>query len=207
MHDVLIRSGQRVERHLCERCASEAGVAPPIGGTAESVSSLLSKFVSIQSGGSAGERSTSPTCGTCGLTFAKFRSDGLMGCPDCYTAFEGPLGPLLERAHEGGVHHVGKVPVRLRGGVLTAPQAGAPAADSADPERAAPAERRRRVAALRRRLAEAVNHERYEEAARLRDELRTLERDAPSTSPGSAGQGDPPEGSSRTDASPTEREP
>jgi protein arginine kinase activator len=199
VHDVLIRNGQRVERHLCERCAAAEGVAPPVGGTPESVAALLSKFVSIKSGATTGQRDPSPTCGTCGLTFAQFRHDGLMGCPDCYTAFEAPLGPLLERAHEGGVHHVGKVPVRLRGGLRSAARGDPPAAPATDPRPDIAEDRSRRLAALRRRLAEAVSHERYEEAARLRDELRALECG------GSTGAGGPSE--APPDAPPSERTP
>ena len=39
----------------------------------------------------------------------------LLGCANDYTVFERDLTPLLQRAHEGATHHVGKVPAR-RGG-------------------------------------------------------------------------------------------
>ena len=54
----------------------------------------------------------SPACGACGTTFAKFRQTGLLGCAQCYFAFEDRLAPLIERAHEGASQHVGKTPRR-----------------------------------------------------------------------------------------------
>ena len=49
------------------------------------------------------------------MTWAEFRQSGLLGCAHDYTLFEKDLTPLLQRAHEGATHHVGKVPAR-RGG-------------------------------------------------------------------------------------------
>ena len=54
-------------------------------------------------------------CDACGITWAEFRQGGLFGCANDYGVFEKDLTPLLERAHEGATHHVGKVPTR-RGG-------------------------------------------------------------------------------------------
>jgi protein arginine kinase activator len=85
---------------------------------------------------------------------------------------------LLERAHEGATHHVGKSP--RRGSVARATQGSqATAPSSPTTERAAarlgtPEERSRRLVILRKQLADAVAAEQYERAASLRDELRRL---------------------------------
>jgi protein arginine kinase activator len=63
------------------------------------------------------------------------------------------LSPLIERAHENATHHVGKVPKT---------------ADSA-------VQRRAGLLRLRRELQDAVDAENYEQAARVRDEIQTLE--------------------------------
>ena len=70
--------------------------------------------------------------------------------------FEKDLTPLLQRAHEGATHHVGKVPTR-RGGT------GVPMKRQVD------------VAKLRKELARAVEAEDYERAAKLRDQIRQAE--------------------------------
>src|SRR5262249_41844412 len=123
------------------------------------------------------------TCAACGLTYASFRQTGYLGCPECYTAFEQQLVPLIARAHEGGTHHTGKSPKRPLTGDASA--AGTGTAHAA--ERAARAEADRaarqatearliaeRAVMLQKRLNEAVAAEEYEKAAQLRDELARL---------------------------------
>lgn len=148
VHEVTIRDGQKVEKHLCESCAHQEGVAKQHA----PISDLITKFVLAQASGTPTARPAS--CPTCGMTFHEFRQQGLLGCPACYKAFEEQLGPMIERAHEGATHHVGKVPRR-----------GAPAPD-----------RQQRIVALRRQLQEAIDAEQYERAATLRDELLSVEQ-------------------------------
>src|SRR5262249_10323786 len=106
-------------------------------------------------------------CPKCGTTYVEFRQSGLLGCADCYSAFEAQLGPLLERAHEGASHHVGKVPRRaLSGGRTGGSRPEAILGDAA--------QRAGRITALRKQLDEAVQAEQYERAAALRDELRKM---------------------------------
>ncbi len=95
-------------------------------------------------------------CEHCGITWAEFRQSGLLGCEHDYALFEKDLSPLLQRAHEGATHHVGKVPVR-RGG------SGVPMKKSVD------------IAKLRKELQRAVEAEDYERAAKYRDAIRLAE--------------------------------
>jgi protein arginine kinase activator len=81
----------------------------------------------------------------------------LFGCANDYTVFEKDLTPLLQRAHEGATHHVGKVPTR-RGGA-----GGVPIKRAFD------------VSKLRKELAKAVEAEDYERAAKLRDQIKQAE--------------------------------
>ena len=89
----------------------------------------------------------------CGRSFQEFQTKGLLGCPHEYEEFRDLLAPLLERAHEGHTQHVGKVPAT----------AGDAVRKQTDMLR------------LRRELREALEQERYEAAAKLRDEIRALE--------------------------------
>lgn len=178
VHEVTIRSGKKVERHLCETCAKGEGL--PVQSPHVSLAQVITQHIAQAAAASQhvpspGEVSRATQCPTCGTTYAQFRHDGLLGCADCYTTFEAQLGPLLERAHEGGTHHVGKVPRRLAApglphGRMSRPAEESPVAAREEAER----ERQRRAEMLRRRLAEAVAAEQYETAAKLRDELRQL---------------------------------
>ena len=84
-------------------------------------------------------------CGHCGIKFMEFRAGGRLGCPQDYRVFSAGLLPLVQRYH-GATRHVGKA-ARLQEG----------------------AGHRLR---LRTQLREAIAREDYEQAARLRDQLR-----------------------------------
>lgn len=172
VHEVVIRSGKKAERHLCEQCAREAGLAAP---TPTQVSDLLGKLMAGQAGASK-PRPARPSaiaqaaaaCGSCNATFADFKATGLLGCAECYRTFEALLGPILERAHDGGVHHVGKVP---RAALERSRRGGEQAASAI---LGTAIERAKRVESLRRALEDAVAGEQYERAVQIRDELRRL---------------------------------
>jgi protein arginine kinase activator len=171
VHEVTIRGGAKVERHLCQSCAAGVGLAPPGDGT----STLEVLKIAIEAAGATGSTVIGPgagkaagkpaACATCGTTWEAFKNAGMLGCPNCYEEFEARLIPLIERAHEGASQHVGKAPARASG----------QAADSRSRAVAALVEERaQRVSALRRMLDDAVRGEQYERAAQLRDELRRL---------------------------------
>jgi protein arginine kinase activator len=91
-------------------------------------------------------------CDQCGIKFVEFRNAGRLGCPHDYDAFRDDLLPLLEGIHGDTAHH-GKKPRRQ------------PHAEAA----------RRHLQQLRKQLAQAVEAEKYEEAARVRDQIRQLD--------------------------------
>lgn len=145
------KGGQKIQRFLCDLHAAEEGlVAAAPDGTP--INQILQNFVKIHSG-VINVSQEQPTCPSCGMSFREFREKSLLGCPDCYAAFESLLGPLLERAHAGAVHHVGKSPTH--------------AGESIDRQGA--------LMRMRQRLQHAVEHEDYELAARLRDEISDME--------------------------------
>ena len=144
-------SGQKQERHLCEHCAIEENLMQPAK-PAVDINDLLESFVAAGKS-SGGANVTDLVCENCGISYIEFRNQGLLGCPHDYDAFAEPLARLLERAHEGGTHHVGKAPKSV--GVRRTTQQD--------------------VRRLKRTLAEAVAAEDYERAARLRDQIRQLE--------------------------------
>lgn len=152
VHLTEIKGGKKFEKHLCEQCASQGEGIPVKAHTP--INELLTNFVMAHSGL---QKQSGLSCEQCGITWAEFRQSGLLGCEQDYDVFEKDLTPLIQRAHDGATHHVGKVPAR-RGG-----SRGAPARRSID------------AAKLRKELARAVEVEDYERAARLRDQLKAAE--------------------------------
>jgi protein arginine kinase activator len=147
VHLTEIVKNEKREKHLCEKCAVQEGLAvkAPVP-----INELLASFVAEQ----AGARELAKlTCPQCGMSFLEFRNRGLLGCPGDYDAFAKVLVPLLERAQEGASQHVGKVPARSGAGP----------------------KKQQELMRLRRELAEAVEKENYELAATLRDQIKALD--------------------------------
>ena len=151
VHLTEIKHGKKIEKHLCEQCAAQNEGLPVKSHTP--INELLTNFVMAHSGL---QKEVGHACENCGITWAEFRQGGLFGCANDYQVFEKDLTPLLQRAHEGATHHVGKVPTR-RGG------SGVPMKRQID------------LTKLRKELAKAVEAEDYERAAKLRDQIRTAE--------------------------------
>jgi len=104
-------------------------------------------------GDEAGESSVlNRQCDVCGVKFVDFRNSGRLGCPHDYEVFRDELIPLLENIH-GETKHCGKTPRRLPQNKQTQSE----------------------LIHLRKQLLQAVNKEAYEEAGRLRDQIRRLE--------------------------------
>lgn len=139
---------EKREQHLCEECAQKAGVI--IKQSHHTANEILQQFIKQKTGiGTADD----VACPNCGITFKEFQVKGLLGCPHDYVAFQAFLMPLIQRAHEGGTHHVGKVPATAD--VMVKKQTG--------------------LLRLRRELQSAIEEENYERAARVRDQIKTLE--------------------------------
>lgn len=151
LHITEIREGVVHELHLCESCAQEYLNNPVAdiesGGEAEETGEFSMKLEEHEL-----DELDQIVCPNCGITFREFRSQGRLGCPHDYIAFEAELLPLLENIH-GEMQHCGKFPKR-------APDAS---------------RRQFSLIRLRNELRTAVDEENYEAAARLRDEIRGVE--------------------------------
>lgn len=139
---------QKSERHLCEDCAAKEGII--IKQHHQTTNAILQQFLKHKSGLAAVEERACPSCG---MTLREFQTKGLLGCPKDYEVFRNWLMPLIERAHGGGTQHVGRSPV------------------TSEKTR----HRQEGLRRLRRELQEAVDHENYEQAARVRDQIQSLE--------------------------------
>ncbi len=153
VHLTEIKSGKKIEKHLCEQCAAQNEGLPVKSHMP--INELLTNFVMAHSG-LAAAKEAGTACEHCGMSWSDFRQGGLLGCPHDYQLFERDLTPLLQRAHENNTHHIGKVPAR-RGG------SGVPMKRQVD------------VSKLRKELGKAVEAEDYERAAKLRDQIRQAE--------------------------------
>lgn len=157
VHEIVPTENGLVEKHLCEVHASEAGIQV-------SQDAPVHELFKIALGSGSGTTRQVLACSGCGTSYSEFQKTGLLGCAGCYRTFESKLGPLLERAHEGALHHVGKVPKRALDSERDQARDGGPS----------PLTIEDRARLLKARLEQAVHKEDYEQAAKLRDELADL---------------------------------
>ncbi|NQU11770.1 UvrB/UvrC motif-containing protein [bacterium] len=149
VHLAQIAEGKMQKIDLCETCAREKGVQD--AGTNVSLASLLMGL------GVVDEVQVSEStlrCPACGFTQADFKKAGRLGCSTCWEVFEAGLQPLLKAMHKGD-RHLGKVPRKAAQTVALSAK----------------------IKELTAKLDQAVQAERYEEAAQLRDQVRALEAD------------------------------
>ena len=99
-------------------------------------------------------------CPKCSITWDRLRQDGRAGCSGCYEAFAEQLHEVMRRVQHAPQHHGKK------------PRAAEKRHNRLEHLRA---QRDHRLEMLNRRLEEAVRDEKYKEAAKLRDQIKTVE--------------------------------
>ncbi len=159
VHETLIKENVPVEKNLCESCAAQSGMVKTPG-----IDNILDTELVKQQLMKVKDPARTPqvrvvACPHCKLTAAEFRQTGLLGCPHCYQAFGAHIAGLIERAHEGATKHIGKRPGR---------------AGTDQDKLVQLQERAERLRRLHSQLDDAIAAEQYEQAARLRDEIRSV---------------------------------
>lgn len=150
-HLAVIVSGEKQERNLCAKCMSKMKDKLP---TLDFMgfAGLLSGFIdAAKKTGVPAEPELDITCSRCGTTYEVFKKTGLLGCANCYRDFHEPLERILGRVH-GHTQHAGRIPAGM------------------DAEFAVKVNLDR----LKEQLVKAIASEEYEEAAKLRDEIRAF---------------------------------
>ncbi|GAA5495251.1 protein-arginine kinase activator protein [Rubritalea halochordaticola] len=143
--------GQMKKICLCESCAENKGIMDPSAFSMVDV--ILDK--EPQQAAVANIPMSLDSCDHCGFTLADFKKVGRLGCSHCYTVFRGEVEGMLSKMHRGTTH-VGKVPEGMMDAL----------------------EKKQRLERLKQKLDEAIQSEKYEEAATLRDEIKELEEEA-----------------------------
>ena len=158
VHLTEIVDAQMTEMHLCEECASQKGAQME---SHFGLSDLLAGLADFgKPAGGPEDVGETKTCPSCGMTYEDFRKIGRLGCAECYVTFKRSLATLLKRIH-GSVQHTGKAAEGVVGGPARPTTSSRP---------------RNELAELRRKLSQAIDQEAFEEAAKLRDQIREYEK-------------------------------
>ena len=142
---------------VCEECAKHKGLNDSVG--VAMVDVLLGLGASqeiVEASGGVGIK-----CPVCGFTDADFKKAGRLGCSQCYTSFAEGLEALLKTMHKG-TKHIGKTPHSVK-----------QRRDLSD-----------RLKNLQKKLDKAVTEEDFEQAAGLRDEIKSTKDQITRLEPG-----------------------
>ena len=93
------------------------------------------------------------SCSFCGMDLKNIKKLGKMGCPNCYSEFKNILLPIIKAIHKN-IAHKGKIPENTTGQIKL----------------------EKSIRDLRNRLKREIFVENFEEAARIRDKIRQLEK-------------------------------
>ncbi len=148
-----LAEGQMKKVCLCDSCAKERGVTDPTGfSLADMLLGNFQKNIGPVVQRTEQRAGGTKVCPECGFTIEDLQKVRRFGCGTCYKVFADELAVMLRGMHKGS-SHIGKVPE----GLMEVQY------------------RHQRLEELRAKLELAVASESYEEAADLRDEIRTLD--------------------------------
>ena len=159
-----IIDGKKTEQHLCEDCVAThtsffskqllQGDEFKLGSI---LSGLLEGSAQVQD---VEEPEQTLACEFCGLLYEDFLKNGKFGCAHCYQSFDRILQTNF-RHIQGAVQHVGKHPKQCT-------------LFSTDGIESKEGTAEQQVDVLTTQLQQAIAAEEFEEAARLRDLIRSL---------------------------------
>ncbi len=152
-HIKQIINGDTAESHLCSECANHLGYSDMFSGFDFSLSDFFGGFLSdVMPGHMLGDVKR---CEKCGASFNDIVREGRVGCANCYKTFYDRLRPSLQRIH-GKARHSGKI------------------SRSAGEAQKAENDIKEKIDTLQAAMDDAVSKQNFEEAAKLRDEIKAL---------------------------------
>lgn len=161
IHYTEVINGVKTERHLCSKCMQELDYSMD---SEFPFSKLIRGILSshLVGGGQEADPLLHLSCDKCGMTYQDFTKIGKFGCAECYNVF----GPLIldniKKIQGSSVHTGKKYRTVQEDGSVT----GGIEKVLSDEEV--------RLRKLSEKLQSALAIEDYEEAARLRDEMKLI---------------------------------
>lgn len=154
-----VKNGQQITKHYCEICSQQLHQHDHSQNEHVPLQQLFADWFGIPTWSANAPKSQQQEehliCPNCGVTYKQFLHDGKFNCPTCYDAFRDELPQVMKRLHNGATRHVGKMP-----GAVNATY-----------------KLKQEIEGLRNDMKKAVEEERFEDAATLRDQARKLEKE------------------------------
>lgn len=163
-------NGVKKEMNLCEECSKKLGIEEMNFNIPIDFSSFFGEFLE--------DFSAKPfmpllnefkdnKCEICGSTFEDIINTGKFGCNNCYEVFQDRLDPIIKKI-QGSNRHVGRLEkISNNNHKLKYSQKRENKSENKEENK---------LEKLKEDLKKAIKEERYEDAAKLRDEIRKQEK-------------------------------
>lgn len=164
-------NGVKKELHLCEECSRKLGITEKMEFRMPSLdfSNLFGSFLEDFSSSSDFMPLLSEVkqikCDSCNSSFDDIVNTGRYGCPNCYDVFEDRMDPILKKLqganrHNGRLGKISDNKVKFKN----------------DEDGISTKKTENRLEKLQEDLKLAIKEERYEDAAKIRDEIKKEEK-------------------------------
>ena len=166
-------NGKKKELNLCEECSKKLGITNMEFSMPIDFSSFFGEFM---------EDFKNPDfmpllneikqlkCDQCGYTFDDIVNTGKLGCGNCYEVFESRLDPIIKRI-QGANRHVGRT-----GKIIDQKIDQKINKKTNSNKEETSNKKEKELEKLQEDLKQAIKEERYEDAAKLRDEIKRKEQ-------------------------------
>ena len=158
-----IINGMKEKLSLCEKCANDLGIGNVSFNMPIDFSNFFGEFLEgdITNTFSNMNFNTQNTCKKCGITFEEFANTGKFGCNNCYEIFTNKIDRILKGVHGSDIH-VGRKYLEKK----------------ENKEKNVEMKQNtniNKIEELKNKLKALIKEENYEEAAKIRDEIKKLE--------------------------------
>ena len=160
-------NGVKREMRLCEECSRKLGISQKIDFRMPNLDisnffgSFLEDFTTTDFMPLLNEVKQMK-CESCGATFEDIINTGRYGCANCYDVFEDKMDPILRKL-QGANRHTGRLGEISNNKVKLENNEEETRGDN-------------KIENLEKDLKQAIKEERYEDAAKIRDELISIRR-------------------------------
>lgn len=152
-------NGKKTEMMICEECGKKMGITEINFEMPIDLSNFLGDFISKQENEEMMPfdiPNATLKCNKCNMTYEEFLNTGKFGCEECYNAFGYKVDSLLKRI-QGTDKYIGRK------------------ANHNENNKIQENKNVSRLEKLQQELKLAIKEERYEDAAKLRDEIKKIE--------------------------------
>ena len=157
-------NGVKQEMNLCEECSKKLGITDSFNMPIDFSSFWGGFFEDFENSDlmQLMEPNHPIKCKGCNLSFEDIINTGKFGCPECYNTFETQIDSLLNKLH-GSNRHIGRLG---KANKVKVEDDGVPKEENTNLSK---------IEELKKSLKQLIKEEKYEEAAKVRDEIKKLE--------------------------------